>query len=241
MSLSGGNHLVSNVVDAWSRILNSEEKSKGPTSVHRFFFSTVQFVILCTDKGVPGSIKYSDRHNAFFEMISYELREAKVDSLQNYYLVFFPVVYAAHFCLFVINHFTGKIDVIDNKALDKGVKVHSKYKGFAKALVKAYYLYMKRESPNCLNDISVYASRHLKLKWKDSTNNDDCGVFLLKHMESYFGQDEAKWDIGVRKNKVDQLKNFRIEYCWKILSNSRNKEVAGVNEKALKWKNEQLK
>ncbi|XP_065859474.1 uncharacterized protein [Euphorbia lathyris] len=66
MSLSGSNHLVSNVVDAWSRILNSEEKCKGPTSVHRFFFSTLPFVLLCTNKGVPGSTKYSDRHNAFF-------------------------------------------------------------------------------------------------------------------------------------------------------------------------------
>ncbi|XP_065859421.1 uncharacterized protein [Euphorbia lathyris] len=156
-------------------------------------------------------------------------------------IVFFPVVYAAHFYVFVINHFTGKIDVIDNKALDKGVTVHSKYKGFAKALVKAYYLYIKRESPNCLNDISAYGSKHLKLKWKESSNNDDCGVFLLKHMESYFGQEESEWDIGVRNNNVDQLKNFRIEYCWKILSNSGNKEVAVVNEKALKWKNEQLK
>ncbi|XP_065873241.1 uncharacterized protein [Euphorbia lathyris] len=195
MTLSGKNHLVCNVVDAWSRILNGERKSRGQIAANRLFFSTVPFV-------------------------------------------FFPVVHAAHFYLFVINHFTGKIDVIDNKALEKGVQPSSKYKGFAKALVKAYSLYIKRESPECLNDISAYSARHLKLKWKDTTNNDDCGVFLMKHIELYFGQDVDKWDIGFGDNNIDPLKNFRVEYCWRILPDPGNKEVVAVNGKALKWKNE---
>ena len=41
----------------------------------------------------------------------------------------------------------------------------------------------------------------LKMSWRSSTNVTDCGIFCMRHMESYFEEGE-KWQSGLNSNDV---------------------------------------
>ena len=41
----------------------------------------------------------------------------------------------------------------------------------------------------------------LKIPWRIAVNFTDCGIFCMRHMESYFGEGE-KWQSGLNVNNV---------------------------------------
>ena len=49
---------------------------------------------------------------------------------------------------------------------------------------------------------STFETRNIEMKWKSNANNHDCGVFLLKHMETYEGQCQKQWNSGLEKDNV---------------------------------------
>ena len=41
----------------------------------------------------------------------------------------------------------------------------------------------------------------MRMQWRTTDNVTDCGIFCIRHMETYFGQGH-KWDCGFKKNEV---------------------------------------
>jgi len=41
----------------------------------------------------------------------------------------------------------------------------------------------------------------MRMQWRTTDNVTDCGMFCMRHMETYFGQGD-KWDCGFKKNEV---------------------------------------
>lgn len=50
-----------------------------------------------------------------------------------------------------------------------------------------------------------YESRLIQMPWRDRKNVWDCGIYLMKHMESYHGQPVKQWNVGLKKNEVLNL------------------------------------
>lgn len=48
--------------------------------------------------------------------------------------------------------------------------------------------------------------KRLQMPWRDAVNKRDCGVFTMRHMESFEGQAVKVWDCGLRKGNSDQLR-----------------------------------
>ena len=41
----------------------------------------------------------------------------------------------------------------------------------------------------------------MRMQWRTTDNVTDCGIFCMRHMETYFGQGD-KWDCGFKKNEL---------------------------------------
>ena len=74
--------------------------------------------------------------------------------------------------------------------------------------------------------IKEFDIEYLELPWQDEVNVHDCGIFVMRHIESYQGQDSSCWDAGFgKKNKVcvsgSILFNFlQFYFAFLVFSNN---------------------
>jgi hypothetical protein len=76
--------------------------------------------------------------------------------------------------------------------------------------------------------------RRIKLAWRTTLNKVDCGVFTMRHMETYFGDSaSSKWKPGFTKEGKFQnklLENLRQKYAATLLlwrKNTKRDEILG--------------
>lgn len=66
----------------------------------------------------------------------------------------------------------------------------------------------------------------LEMPWRTTSNRTDCGIFTIRHMETYMGEDEKAWRCGfgleVEKVQKAQIEDLRKKYAAKILLNDVN-------------------
>ncbi|MFS7912024.1 hypothetical protein Hanom_Chr02g00124981 [Helianthus anomalus] len=67
------------------------------------------------------------------------------------------------------------------------------------------------------------------MDWRTESNVIDCGIFAMRHMETYMGQ-LAGWECGLAKENASndlqqkQLNELRIKYIAKTLLHSQNED-----------------
>ncbi|KAL2944185.1 Sentrin-specific protease 7 [Bienertia sinuspersici] len=160
-----------------------------------------------------------------------EMKHAQVNTLEKVDLVFFPIVASGHYYL--------------HRLLDNKISFVQKYKNHPRTLLRAfatfYATFHSTKNKNMFEEICNFKTKTLKMKWRSNDNYDDCGVYLLKHMETYHGEKDIVWENGLQLNNVDQMKKLRVEYCGKIMSHKENKEHHSMQIKARKGqKNTQI-
>nr|GMD81317.1 uncharacterized protein LOC109162486 [Ipomoea batatas] len=57
---------------------------------------------------------------------------------------------------------------------------------------------------------------------RDNSNKVDCGVFTMRHMETYMGKGTKGWDCGLEKENKEQLNNARVKYLAEIVNSPVN-------------------
>ncbi|XP_021766088.1 uncharacterized protein LOC110730561 isoform X3 [Chenopodium quinoa] len=233
-SLTGNNHMLNNIADAYVFILNYENKRRGVDRKSRLFFSTECYLILCTEKYFKNTESQDDRKKALFKQMKKEMTNAEVTTSNNIQLVFFPVVLPGHYYLLCVNFLEGTLDVIDNRFLPPKIYFEDKYGDETTKMLKAFGEFYQ-EVDKKSDIVSSYETRNLNMKWKSNKNNHDCGVFLLKHMKTYEGQYGKQWNSGLEKDNFEQMKRLRVEYCWKIITSEINEERKRVMKIAKKW------
>nr|GMC89720.1 zinc finger BED domain-containing protein RICESLEEPER 2-like [Ipomoea batatas] len=62
--------------------------------------------------------------------------------------------------------------------------------------------------------------KRMQMAWRDSKNKIDCGVFLMRHMETYLSQGVSNWDCGLVKGDTSDLHKLRMR-CMKEFSISK--------------------
>ncbi|KAL8215732.1 hypothetical protein R6Q57_022569 [Mikania cordata] len=89
--------------------------------------------------------------------------------------------------------------------------------------VFANYL-LSKDHPNTLK-IYHLTSILLDLPWKTTKNRVDCGVFSMRHMETYMGGGVKKWMTGLHQEseaQSKQLNQLHFKYLCKILLSNVN-------------------
>ena len=65
--------------------------------------------------------------------------------------------------------------------------------------------------------ISNAKIQRFKMPWRTSENVEDCGVFLMRHMETYKGEREGCWNCGLKKSSSGVLQSLRAKYCSALM------------------------
>ncbi|MFS7973004.1 putative papain-like cysteine peptidase superfamily [Helianthus anomalus] len=78
--------------------------------------------------------------------------------------------------------------------------------------------------PKCLEFEGVVPKR-LEIEWATKGNSVDCGVFAMRHMETWFGEINLKWDSGFpieHTPKIAYLTRLRKKYAVKFVCSHAN-------------------
>ncbi|GKB24045.1 hypothetical protein Tco_0863446 [Tanacetum coccineum] len=82
---------------------------------------------------------------------------------------------------------TSEIDIIDN--IDNGIDdIKTRYGGFPSALMESFIDYLERKKYQNFYDLILAEPKLVEFPWKTKYNSHDCGVFVMRHMETYLGK-----------------------------------------------------
>ncbi|KAL8229725.1 hypothetical protein R6Q57_014625, partial [Mikania cordata] len=88
---------------------------------------------------------------------------------------------------------------------------------------KIVSLYLEKESPTLHKRIVNLKPKKLEMSWQTEMNFVDCGIFAMRHMETYMAKEmkERKEDCGILEERSgkqhDRLLDLRFKYLSKIL------------------------
>nr|GFA96329.1 hypothetical protein [Tanacetum cinerariifolium] len=78
-------------------------------------------------------------------------------------------------------------------------------------LISVFDKYLSKNSPE--RHASIFRNvepKRMKMIWRTNKNELDSGVFLMSHMDNYFGQSESKWEYGFCKESKEQTKQLKF-------------------------------
>ncbi|GKB06220.1 integrase, catalytic region, zinc finger, CCHC-type containing protein [Tanacetum coccineum] len=113
--------------------------------------------------------------------------------------VFIPVSNDGHEFLVVFNLKTPYVCVLDSK---KGEKVETKKSTKHVKKVSSIANDSLASGHNKTSDIFTVGLKHLKMKCQTNSKAANCGVFVMRHMETYMGNTNEKFECG-----LDRLTN----------------------------------
>ncbi|KAL2945283.1 hypothetical protein RDABS01_006041 [Bienertia sinuspersici] len=229
-SLKSSTEVPGEVVNAWSSILNYNEKFKDPASPTRFFFTlhATECILKCESDSV-------DQRNNMFHAITEKELSKSLFAKKDIQLFFFPVYQNGHYFLvcFNMNTLHGTMEVID---WNEGCADYNK---FVKNLKSAFSFVMDCQGAILCKEIKNMGTALVPFPWKFVDEiHLDCGVVLMRHMETYMGS--RIWDSGLKKNDHTIIEKLRMKYCYSIYSsdlnaaNSAHQQPKGRPKKAQK-------
>ncbi|KAL8232115.1 hypothetical protein R6Q57_001893 [Mikania cordata] len=111
------------------------------------------------------------------------------------------------------------IEIVDNI---KG-RLHARCAANVRKVQKIVALYLEKESPALHKKIVNLKPKKLEMPWQTENNFVDCGIFAMRHMETYKAKEMKEWkeDCGILEESSgkqhDQLLDLRLKYLSKIL------------------------
>ncbi|KAK1429947.1 hypothetical protein QVD17_12308 [Tagetes erecta] len=174
-------------------------------------------------------LKASDRLALFMENLKSVVFVENIDK--------FPIVEKGHYYLVCFDLKEGTIEILDN--MEKSFVGVADAKSFFKKdtavkVKEIFFMYLYHVGHRGCQGIRLAKPVIKKLHWSTKSNVMDCGVFLMRHMETYMGSKVKNWRCGLdvegTKQEV-QINNLRLKYAYKILTsdvNIHNKSVVDV-------------
>ncbi|KAL4569538.1 hypothetical protein LXL04_025178 [Taraxacum kok-saghyz] len=230
-------YVFGGAINAWALVLNHEEQRKSKDSPSRFFFPIFQMtdnlLKKCKSKNFDVFEQVFDQ---FYSFIVNSLNHKKdLIDLKPFDIVFFPMhdENENHYYVIVFNLLKGEGVVLDNIKKTRSKNVG--YDGVTFHIKRLFYDYLMtndNEKAPIFKDIDL---RQEQMKWGTTKNIYDCGIFAMRHMETYKGEEEGKWSCGLspegpRQYRLIQI--LRAKYMFKILNSDINLRREKVIEEA---------
>ncbi|XP_021741910.1 uncharacterized protein LOC110708108 [Chenopodium quinoa] len=206
-TLEGDTLVVNNVIDSWAVLLN-QKRSK-----NKLYFSTFPHQIMYANTVCPEGSSMELRIAYFKERITNELRLYKIKSAVGYQQIFFPVAIYAHFYLLCIDHINETMHIIDNRKLPKH-----------QTILKGYAEYLKGLGYEDADSIEKYKVVLQKMKWRSNEHYTNCGVYIMKHMETFTADPNEEWVCDLKPNNVNQIRKLRVQYTAELMLNEGNRQ-----------------
>nr|GMD98918.1 uncharacterized protein LOC109162486 [Ipomoea batatas] len=161
------------------------------------------------------------RTKRFSERMDNEIRQTEGLNLQDIELFVFPIVHSQHYFVLTVNVKNKRFDILDNSSSDS--PRNEKYGDVPTTLktMLAEYFHIKEDDAKS-NLVKALTPARLRMSWRDNSNKVDCGVFTMRHMETYMGKGTKGWDCGLEKENKEQLNNTRVKYLAEIVNSPIN-------------------
>ncbi|GJU19627.1 ulp1 protease family, C-terminal catalytic domain-containing protein [Tanacetum coccineum] len=195
----------------YKRQLNEEERHRNPNSTSRLFCHTG----VMTAEMVKQPLGDFSLFHVFKQEMDRILKTYN-EQINEFDMVFFPIILHKHFFLLCFDLKHDCYDIIDNMAtgdLFKYENVPIKLK----ELFMEYLSSMKHPNESTMRNVWP---RRLEMAWRTTNNNKDCGVFVMRHMETYDGTTLASWNPGLKPEGAGQdaqLDDLRKKYVTRLL------------------------
>ncbi|KAG6387267.1 hypothetical protein SASPL_152454 [Salvia splendens] len=179
--------------------------------------------------------------NAWASHLSIREKERSTTSLSRIFMtispcVFFPVCANNHYYLVVFWMKKNTIEIIDNSKPPKDMDPLEKYGidiGLMKDMFEAYFI--QKNLLDISENINKSALNVLPLELATSTNKKDCGLYLMRHMETYVGKKGSEWVIGFSSRSINILQVLRGRYCYTLIASCYNNQRLPMLQLANEW------
>nr|GMD80998.1 uncharacterized protein LOC109189836 [Ipomoea batatas] len=212
-SLAPGVVVTVAVINVWSCILNYRERSKAPSAPARVFASPL--TTLNTAVGLQLNEVDSERVAWFAGSLGADFALTPYKQWSHVNLLFFPIVESKRFYLLCVNFETERLEIIDSSASTEATAL--KYGDTPDNVKLLLYEYFKKVREGFLSGVCLnLETKRMPMKWRDSRNTIDCGVYVMRHMESFFGESVGSWVCGLAKGDRAELNRLRLHYMKEL-------------------------
>ncbi|KAI3802014.1 hypothetical protein L1987_30136 [Smallanthus sonchifolius] len=129
-----------------------------------------------------------------------------------------------------------KTIIIDNSALGE---YDAKFKGIPEKLKEAFVSFITDFAHPKTDEMDDTVVKRFEMPWRTTVNSKDCDIFIMRHMETYMGEEENAWQcgFGVESENVQekQIEDLRRKYCAKILLHEINELKHYIVEEMKKY------
>ncbi|KAI3725255.1 hypothetical protein L1987_65036 [Smallanthus sonchifolius] len=133
-------------------------------------------------------------------------------------LVFIPITFCDHFYLLCFNMNTIQIDLIDSSGHKNDYKEN--YRGWPEIMRNTFDGYLSRVSHPRAYQIKQAKISRMEMPWQTLENKFDCGVFMMRHMETFKGRTTKDWQCGLTcesEKQQHELNDLRRKYVTTML------------------------
>nr|GLL42403.1 uncharacterized protein LOC109155335 [Ipomoea trifida] len=216
--LKPNGEIPTSIIDAWAAILNDNEEDRLSS---RFFAST--WTTLYTVVDPLG--EEDERFKKFTDNYLVDKSFAVETQWKNIQHFLFPIIASQHYYMIHFDPLCERFEAIDNSS--KVCKTDDKYGIVPTTLQKFLSMFLTGlKSTYKSEKIAKLKLKRIKMTWRDNKNKVDCGVFLMRHMETFRGQLPELWDCGLEKENKDQLNVLRIKYLTALVMSDVNEHKA---------------
>ncbi|KAL3653260.1 hypothetical protein CASFOL_002941 [Castilleja foliolosa] len=181
------------------------------------------------------------RQALFNDNLNAEIRIVDGLNVKDIDMLFFPICQSDHFYVICFDLKLKHAEILDNSpALDNG-DITTKYSHIPTTLGGMVKTFLESSGINRKAQfLKKLSFDRLKMHWRDENNKVDCGVYAMRHMETYMGGSLKSWRCGLSKNNQRTMKYLRVRYAAALLGSDINVHRDRVVAEAKKYYTEKI-
>ncbi|CAI9265856.1 unnamed protein product [Lactuca saligna] len=187
-----GMFLHSKIVDCWAAFLNKMEKYKDESSLSRFFFDTTIVI-----EDILNELKSEDMKCRLIGTLL-RIYTKKFDvkpSFRDVALVFFRIVDDGKYYLLIFDLRSSLYYIVDH--VKRRGTLERKYGMIPNLVKKLFCNYLTSQHHPMAKTLTFKAARVINISWLVEKSGTECGIYLIRHMETYMGEYEGRWECGL--------------------------------------------
>ncbi|XP_019196009.1 PREDICTED: uncharacterized protein LOC109189840 [Ipomoea nil] len=146
-------------------------------------------------------------------------------------MYFFSIFHKAQFYVMCISFKHAAFVIIDSSSTaNMGTVMYGTTPEELRDLLAAY-LDSKQHIVRALRLRNMQPER-MQLAWSDTPTNGDSGVYAMRHMEAFVGQDPRCWQCGLGTGGPGEIENMRKRFLHNILLSTVNGNMHNIRTRA---------
>ncbi|XP_057774147.1 uncharacterized protein LOC130993326 [Salvia miltiorrhiza] len=202
MSLRRGVPVSPSVITAWGIILNRHDYTRSE-KIPACFYASPEIYIDCI---APVDQSYEEKKQSFFLSMTHELREYQSKPISIIDLFFFPVYENDMHYVMCFDTRKQRLFVLDSTVDPNNPDSADRYNESSHVLRSLFseYLWLITEEEKAAV-VSNSVLEIVRMKWADARNEVDTGVYLMRHLETFMGDNSLNWDCNLSNTSLMTL------------------------------------